>query len=160
MSHFNETRSKSSYCAKLLLSTISWRVDARMALHLHRLFCAVRALTPSRRACQQRSWTTSSSSQGGGGRCVVFASETGSRRSSETASFLTSLAHAKARALPAEMRGNTEAAWRRMWASMLSCAAARAYALCLLDLRASPTADGDVPNVHEVVGDHVTTEGP
>ena len=36
---------------------------------------------------------------------------------------------------------------------MLSCAAARAYALSL-DLRASPGADGDVPNVHDVVGDH------
>ena len=36
---------------------------------------------------------------------------------------------------------------------MLSCVAARACALSLLDLRALPGADGDVPNVHDVVGD-------
>ena len=33
------------------------------------------------------------------------------------------------------------AAWRRRWASMFSCAAARAYALSLLELRMSPGAD-------------------
>ena len=31
---------------------------------------------------------------------------------------------------------------------MLSCAAAHAYVLSLLELRVSPGADGDVPNVH------------
>ena len=36
---------------------------------------------------------------------------------------------------------------------MLSCAAARAHARSLLELRVSPGADGDVPNVHVVVGD-------
>ena len=46
------------------------------------------------------------------------------------------------------MQESARAAWRR------SCAAARAFALSLLDLRASPGADGDVPNVHDVVGDH------
>ena len=84
---------------------------------------------------------------------VVLAGEVGGRWSSETSSFLTSLACANAREAPAGMQGSAQAAWRRRWATMLSCAAARAYALSLLELRVSPGADGDVPNVHEVVGD-------
>ena len=76
------------------------------------------------------------------------------RWSNETASFLSSLAHAESREVAAEMQESARATWRRRWASMLSCAAARACALSLLDLRASPRADGDVPIVHDVVGDH------
>ena len=87
--------------------------------------------------------------QGGRARLVVLAGETGGRWSNETASFWSSLAHAKSREVSAEMQESARVAWRRRWASMLSCAAARAYAMC-----ASPGADGDVPNVHDVVGDH------
>ena len=83
--------------------------------------------------------------QGGRARLVVLADEIGGRWSSETSS--------KARVAPAGMQGSSQAAWRRRWASMLSCAAARACALSLLELRVSPGADGDVPSVHEVVGD-------
>ena len=92
--------------------------------------------------------------QGGRARLVVLAGKTGGRWSNETASFLSSLAHAKSREAPAGVQESARAAWRRRWASMLSCAAARAYALSLLDLQTSPGADGDVSNVHDVVGDH------
>ena len=91
--------------------------------------------------------------QGGRARLLVLAGEVGGRWSSETSSFLTSLACAKAREAPAGMQGSAQAAWRRREATTLSCAAARAYALSLLELRVSPGADGHVPNVHEVVGD-------
>ena len=59
---------------------------------------------------------------------------------------------AKAREAPAGMQGSAQADWRRRWATMLSCAAAHVCAV-LLELRVSPGADGDVPNVHEAVGD-------
>ena len=94
------------------------------------------------------------SSQGGRARLVVLAGETGGRWSNETASFLSSLAHTKSREAPAGMQESVRAAWRRGWASMLNCADARANTLSLLDLRASLGADGNVPNVHDVVGDH------
>ena len=81
---------------------------------------------------------------------MVLEGEIGGCLSSETSSFLTSLACAKAREGPASMQGSSQAAWRRRWASMLSLCAC---ALSLLELRESLGADGDVPNVHEVVGD-------
>ena len=82
-------------------------------------------------ACWRKARTCPELNGQGGWDClVVLASETGA---------------AGARAVPAEMQGSAEAAWRRRWASMLSCAVARAYGLSLLDLRASPGADGDVP---------------
>ena len=58
--------------------------------------------------------------QGGRDRLVVLAGETGGRWSNETASFLSSLAHAKSREAPAGMQECARAAWRRRWASMLS----------------------------------------
>ena len=39
-------------------------------------------------------------------------------------------------------------------AGQVGVAGGPAYTLSLLDLRASPGADGDVTNVHDVVGDH------
>ena len=89
--------------------------------------------------------------QGGRARLVVLAGETGGRWSNETAPFLSSLAHAKSREVPAEMQESARAAWRRRWASVVLLLG-RTHCHCLM--RASPGADGDVPNVHDVVGDH------
>ena len=55
--------------------------------------------------------------------------------------------------MPNVLRKRTEQAWRLRWVSLLGCAAARAFAASLLELRASG-ADGRVPPSHEVDGDH------
>ena len=47
-------------------------------------------------------------------------------------------------------QGQTEQAWRLRWQALLSCAAAKAFAASLLELRGGQGADGDVPWAHEV----------
>ena len=86
---------------------------------------------------------------GGRARLVVIAGEVGGRWSSETAHFLSSLATAKARSVPQVLEVRARMAWRRRWASILSCAAARSFALSLGEVRASPGVDGEIPSVHE-----------
>ena len=90
---------------------------------------------------------------GGRARLVVLAGEVGGRFSGETASFLLFLAAAKVRGVPELLQGRALAAWLSRWGSMLACAAARAFALSLLDRDCSAGVDGPTPSVHEVLGD-------
>ena len=73
--------------------------------------------------------------EGGRARLVVFAAEVGGRWSCETLTFLKLVANAKSRSAPAPMRGKARAVWFRRWCALLSCAAARAHALSLLEKR-------------------------
>ena len=90
---------------------------------------------------------------GGRARLVVLAGEVGGRFSEETASFLRGLAAAKVRDVPEFLQGRARAALLRRFGSMLACAAARAFALSLLDRDCSAGVDGPTPSVHEVLGD-------
>ena len=87
-------------------------------------------------------------------RLVVLAMEVGGRWPPEALTFIRLLARAKARHEPNLMRKRVEQAWRMRWCSLLGCAAARALAMSLLELRGSRGADGVVPPSHEVEGDH------
>ena len=71
--------------------------------------------------------------------------------SGETSTFSRLLAEAKARPGPQILRRRAERAWRARWAALLSCAAARAFACSLLNMRGGPVADGDTPSSHEVL---------
>ena len=86
-------------------------------------------------------------------RLVVLAGEVGGRWSEETRRFLSLLAKAKARSEPHILRKRVEQAWRLRWGGILACAAARAFAASLLDLRLAGGVDGDVPASHEVVNE-------
>ena len=78
---------------------------------------------------------------------VVLAGEVGGRFSAKTAQFLTGLASAKVRELPVLLRGRAHAAWLRRWSAMLACAAAaRAFALSLLEMDTSGGVDGPTPS--------------
>ena len=77
----------------------------------------------------------------------------GGRFSDETAQFLRGSASAKVRDVPQILQGRAHTAWMRRWSSILSCAAARAFALSLLDRDCSIGVDGHTPSVHEVLGD-------
>ena len=83
----------------------------------------------------------------------MLAAEVGGRWSCETLTFLKLVANAKSRSAPAPMRGKARAAWFRRWCALLSCAAARAHALSLLEKRSVSGLDGVVPHLHEVRGD-------
>ena len=88
--------------------------------------------------------------EGGRARLVVLAAEVGGRWSDETADFLCQLAWAKVRELPEDLQRDGRRAWLRRWQKLLGCAAAKSFALSLLDL--SPSGcDGEVPSVHEVI---------
>ena len=63
--------------------------------------------------------------------------------STETTSFLSQLAKARARQETALMRRRAEQAWRMRWGSILACATARAVTTSLLSLGTSHGADGD-----------------
>ena len=86
----------------------------------------------------------------GRARLVVLAGDVGGRWSEETRSFLTQLAKAKSRQEPPILRRRAEQAWRMRWQSILSCAAAKAFAASLLELRGGFGADGLTPLTHEV----------
>ena len=51
------------------------------------------------------------------------------------------------------LKGSVEAAWRRRWAALLACAAAKAFAASLLGRRSAPSASGNEPTLHEVLGE-------
>ena len=89
---------------------------------------------------------------GGRARLVVLAAEVGGRWSAETAQFLSELASAKVRDLPEALQGDAARAWHKRWSSILSCAAAKSFALSLQD-RAPTGVDGHTPSVHEVIRD-------
>ena len=50
-------------------------------------------------------------------------------------------------------KGRAHASWIRRWSSMLACAAARAFAVALLEGDSSVGVDGPTPSVHAVLGD-------
>ena len=60
------------------------------------------------------------------------------------------LAEARSRSEPLLMRLRMEQAWRLRWFSILSCAAARAFAASLLEFRGGHGVDGLTPPDHEV----------
>ena len=91
--------------------------------------------------------------EGGRARLVVLAGEVGGGWSAETASFLTALVQHKAQNAPELLSGSVEAAWRRRWAALLSCAAAEAFAASLLGRRSAPSASGNEPTWPEVLGE-------
>ena len=86
-------------------------------------------------------------------RLVVLAGETGGRWSEETRSFVGLLAKAKSCEVLWVLKKRVEQSWWFRWGSLLACAAARAFAASLLDVRVSGGADGSVPSCHEVVHD-------
>ena len=49
------------------------------------------------------------------------------------------------------LQASVEVAWFRRWSSILSCAAARAFADSLLELRVAGGVGGDFPSSHDVV---------
>ena len=75
-------------------------------------------------------------------RLVVLAGEVGGRWSDETRTLE-----------PPLLRKRVEQAWRLRWWSLLSCAAARASACSLVDLRVPGGADGNLPLACEVEGE-------
>ena len=87
-------------------------------------------------------------------RLVVLAVEVGGRWSAEAKSFVGQLAKARARSEPRVLQRRMEQAWRLRWCSILSCAAARSFAMSLLGLKGTIGADGHAPMPHEVECDH------
>ena len=51
------------------------------------------------------------------------------------------------------MQKRAEQAWRMRWGSILGCAAARAHAASLLELKHGGGVDGDVPLAHDVISE-------
>ena len=51
------------------------------------------------------------------------------------------------------MKGSVEVAWRRRWAALLACAAAKAFAASLLGRRSAPSASANEPTLHEVLSE-------
>ena len=86
-------------------------------------------------------------------RLVVLGVKVDGRWSTETRSFLSQLAHGRARSERLLMRKRVEQAWRLRWGSLLSCAVALAVAMSLLDLPGSRGADGICPLPHDVERD-------
>ena len=89
----------------------------------------------------------------GRARLVVLACETGGRWSEEAHDFLRHLARARARSEPREIRAVARRAWFRRWCTALSCCAAQAFAMSLLERRGGLGADGTVPITSDVVSD-------
>ena len=87
----------------------------------------------------------------GRARLVVLACETGGRWSEEAHDFLRHLAHARARSEPPEIRAVARRSWFRRWCTALSCCAAQAFAMSLLERRGGLGADGEVPSTSDVV---------
>ena len=91
--------------------------------------------------------------RGARARLVVLGVEVGARWSTETRTFLSLLAHGRARSERPLMRTRVEQAWRLRWGSLLSCSAERAIAMSLLDLPGSRGADRNCPLLHDVEQD-------
>ena len=76
-------------------------------------------------------------------RFVVLGVEVGGRFFTETQSFLSEVARAKARCENSISSKRVEQAWRLRWGSLLPCTTARAVASSLLGLPNARGADGD-----------------
>ena len=72
--------------------------------------------------------------------------------SGEARAFVSQLAKAKAGSAPHELAGRVRQASHRRCSSILACAAARAFALSILEKRPALGCDGDTPSPSEVVG--------
>ena len=106
-------------------------------------------------ACAQKERTYPEVAQAHGrARLVVVACEVGGRWSGEALTFLHLLADAKVRDEPEDFREAIKSAWMRRRKTLLACAAARAFALSLLERRCAPGFDGVAPSSAEVVRDH------
>ena len=101
---------------------------------------------------KERTYTELAGSRGRA-RLVVIVAETGGRFSEETQTLLRLLAEAKTRSTPQPLRVRARQSWLLRWSSLLSCAAARAFASSLLGLYGNLGADGDAPSVSDVIGD-------
>ena len=93
------------------------------------------------------------SGQFGNARLVVLACEVGGRWSDETRDFLRHLAKAKGRGEPFPVQRRAEAAWDLRWRVLMTCSAAKAFALSLLEARSCVSGDGCIPLTGEVTGD-------
>ena len=93
-------------------------------------------------------------------RLLVLAGEVAGRWSKETLTFLSKLAKAKSCSEPQLLKRRAEQAWRMRWCSILCCAAARAFAASLLDLRTSGGVDGSTPFTHEVLSEWRSVDSP
>ena len=89
----------------------------------------------------------------GRARLVVVAGETVGRFSEETQTFLRLLAGAKTRSTPKVLRARARQSWLHRWGSILSCAAARAFACSLLGVHGNLGSDGDALGVSDVLSD-------
>ena len=83
----------------------------------------------------------------GRARLVVLGCEVGGRWSDESRQFLTGLAAAKARSEPEIMKKSTMLCWLRRWSTLITCAAAKAFSLSLLESRCGSAADGATHHV-------------
>ena len=117
--------------------------------------CATRdgAAMAQARARKERTYPELAQAHGRA-RLVVVACEVGGRWSGEALTFLHLLADAKVRDEPEDFREAIKSAWMRRWTTLLACAAARSFALSLLERRCSPGFDGVAPSSAEVVRDH------
>ena len=86
-------------------------------------------------------------------RLVVLGLEVGGRWSKEARVFVQLLARARVRSELPVIQRRVEQAWRLRWLSNISCAAARAFAASVLELRGGQGADGQVPPSHQVESD-------
>ena len=86
-------------------------------------------------------------------RLVVLGCEVAGRWSYECLSFLRQLARAKVRSEPPHLKVRARRAWLSRWSMMLSCSAARAVALSLLERRGGTGSDGQTPSMLQVLVD-------
>ena len=91
---------------------------------------------------------------GGRARLVVLAVEVGGRWSNEAAQFFGELAAFKASTAPEILRERVRGAWFRRWRNILSCSAAKAFVLSLLDKRPVTGVGSCPPSAHEVVREY------
>ena len=132
-------------------------IDTTMVSPLHRDGRATRgaASTPgvALRRARRRKEQTYPELHGAGGRArlVVLAAEVGGRWSNEAAQFLGELAAFKASTALEILRERVRGAWLRRWRNILSCSAAKAFVLSLLDKRPVTGAGSCPPSAHEVV---------
>ena len=128
------------------------------------LVCTVRADGTPRRRCAttdgaalaQARWRKELrypelTGEHGRARLVVLACETGGRWSEEAHDFLRQLARARARSEPRQIRTIARRAWFRRWCTAMSCCAAQAFALSLLERRGGLGADCAVPSTQDVI---------
>ena len=89
-------------------------------------------------------------------RLVVFGIEVGGRWSTQAAQFLRSLAHTKARTVPAQLRHAIVTALIARWSASLTHAAMHAYAASLLSMSPSSaiTGEEDLPPLGQLLAQH------